>query len=158
MTDFEQLYEKNYPIVYRFILSLCRNPSLAEELTQDAFVKALEHFEQFDWQCQFYVWLCQIAKNTYFSYLRKQKHLASDAYIPMQWSDTPEEITLDKETADRIIYLLDQLPEPYREVFSLRALGDLSFSQIGEIYGKTDSWARLIYYRAKKRIKEELDA
>lgn len=157
MTDFERLYEKNYPIVYKFTLSLCRDASLAEELTQDAFVKALEHFERFDRKCQFYVWLCQIAKNTYYSYLRKQKHLVPESQIPPQRTDSPEEIAFDKETAARLYALSDRLPEPYRDVFSLRVFGDLSFSQIGSIYGKTDSWARLIYFRAKKRIKEELD-
>lgn len=157
MTDFDRIYEKNYPIVYKFTLSLCRDASLAEELTQDAFVKALEHFEQFDRKCQFYVWLCQIAKNTYYSYLRKQKHLISESQNPPQWTDSPEEIALTKETSARLFALLDRLPEPYRDVLSLRVFSDLSFSQIGNIYGKTDSWARLIYYRAKKRIKEDLD-
>lgn len=75
----------------------------------------------------------------------------------MQWTDGPEEIIFDKETATRLSALLDHLPEPYREVFSLRVFSDLSFSQIGSIYGKTDSWARLIYFRAKKRIKEDMD-
>lgn len=157
MTDFERIYEKNYPIVYKFTLSLCRDASLAEELTQDAFVKALEHFEQFDRKCQFYVWLCQIAKNAYYSYLRKQKHRISENQVFPQAPDSPEEIAFDKETAARLSLLLSRLPEPYREVFSLRVFSDLSFSQIGSIYGKTDSWARLIYYRAKKRIKEDLD-
>lgn len=157
MTDFDRIYEKNYPIVYKFTLSLCRDASLAEELTQDAFVKALEHFEQFDRKCSLYVWLCQIAKNTYFSYLRKQKHLVPETQGPPQWTGSPEEIVFDKETAARLYALLDGLPEPYREVFSLRVFSDLSFSQIGSIYGKSDRWARLIYFRAKKRIKEDLD-
>lgn len=157
MTDFDRIYEMNYPIVYKFTLSLCRDASLAEELTQDAFVKALEHLEQFDRKCQFHVWLCQIAKHTYYSYLRKQKRLMPESQIPLQWTDSPEEIVFDKETVARLYVLLDRLPEPYREVFSLRVFSDLSFSQIGSIYGKSDNWARLIYYRAKKRIKEDLD-
>ena len=157
MTDFERIYEDNFFIVYKFTLSLCRDASLAEELTQDAFVKALEHFEQFDRKCRLYVWLCQIAKNTYYSYLRKQKHLVSEAQVPLEWADSPEETAIDKETAARLYAFLDRLPEPYREVFSLRVFGGLSFSQIGSVYGKTDSWARLIFYRAKKRIKEDLD-
>lgn len=157
MTEFDRIFETYYPIVYKFTLSLCRDASLAEEITQDAFVKALEHFEQFDQKCRLYVWLCQIAKNTYYSYLRKQKRLVSEAQIPPQWEDSPEEIAFEKETAARLSALLDRLPEPYREVFSLRVFSDLSFSQIGNIYGKTDNWARLIYYRAKKRIQEDLD-
>lgn len=157
MTDFDYFYEKNYPIVYKFTLSLCRDAFLAEEITQDAFVKALEHFEKFEQKCQLYVWLCQIAKNTYFSYLRKQRRFISENHAPMQWTDGPEEIIFDKETTLRLSALLEHLPEPYREVFSLRVFSDLSFSQIGSIYGKTDSWARLIYFRAKKRIKEDMD-
>lgn len=157
MTDFDYFYEKNYPIVYKFTLSLCRDASLAEEITQDAFVKALEHFEQFEGKCRIYVWLCQIAKNTYYSYLRKQKHLLPENRVPVQWTDSPEDLLFDKETAARLSVLLDRLPQPYREVFSLRVFSDLSFSQIGSIYGKTDNWARLIYYRAKKRIRGDMD-
>lgn len=157
MTDFDRIYEKYYPIVYKFTLSLCRDASLAEEITQDAFVKALKHFDQFDRKCQFYVWVCQIAKNTYYSYMRKQKHLIPESQVSPQWTDSPEEIAFEREIAARLSVLLGRLPEPYREVFSLRVFSDLSFSQIGNIYGKTDSWARLIYYRAKKRIKEDLD-
>lgn len=157
MTDFDSFFETNYPIVYKFTLSLCQDASLAEELTQEAFVKALEHFDQFEHKCQFHVWLCQIAKNSYYSYLRKQKHQIGEEWTPPQRTDSPEEIVFEKETAARLYELLNCLPEPYREVFSLRVFGDLPFSQIGDIYGKTDSWARLIYYRAKKRIKEALD-
>lgn len=157
MTEFARVYEKNYPIVYKFILSLCRDPSLAEEMTQEAFVKALEHFEKFDGKCQLYVWLCQIARNTYFSYLRKQKHLAAQAELPISAGGNPEEAVIDKDTAARLSLLAKELPPPYGEIFSLRVYSDLSFSQIGAIYGKTDSWARLIYYRAKKRIQEGLE-
>lgn len=157
MTEFEQIYKKNYPIVYRYVLSLCRNAPLAEEITQEAFVKAMEHIERFDGKCQLYVWICQIAKNTYFTYQKKQKRFVSDQLMPVQAEVSPEEQFFDKEAAERLYALLDQLPEPYREVFSLRVFGELSFSQIGAIYGKTDSWARLIYFRAKRKLKEDLD-
>ena len=156
MTEFERIYEKNYPIVYKYILSICRNVPLAEEITQEAFVKAMEHMERFDGRCQLYAWICQIAKNAYFTYLRKQKRLAQEQY-DAQIEDDPEKQVLLRETIKEIQQRLDQLSEPYKEVFSLRVFGELSFSQIGAIYGKTDSWARLIYFRAKKRIKEDLD-
>ena len=130
MTDFDRIYEKYYPIVYKFTLSLCRDASLAEEITQDAFVKALEHFDQFDRKCQFYVWVCQIAKNTYYSYMRKQKHLIPESQVSPQWTDSPEEIAFEREIAARLSVLLGRLPEPYREVFYLRVLSDLSFYQI----------------------------
>ena len=75
---------------------------------------------------------------------------------PPEAEADPEEQFFDKETAGRIYTLLDRLPEPYKQVFSLRVFGELSFSQIGALLNKTDSWARLTYYRAKKRIKEDL--
>lgn len=157
MTEFEYIYKMNYPIVYKYVLSLCRNTHLAEEITQEAFVKAMEHMDRFDGRCQLYVWICQIAKNTYFTYQKKQKRFVNDQLMPVQTEASPEERFFDKEAAERLYVLLDQLSEPYREVFSLRVFGELSFSQIGAIYGKTDSWARLIYFRAKKKLKEDLD-
>lgn len=157
MTEFENIYEKNYPIVYRYSLSLCRNGPMAEEITQEAFVKALEHIDRFDGKCQLYVWICQIAKNTYFTYLKKQKRFISEYSLPVETEAGPEDQFFDKETVRRGYALLDKLPEPYKEVFSLRVFGELSFSEIGAIYGKTDSWARLVYFRAKKRLKEGFD-
>lgn len=157
MTEFEQIYEENYPIVYRYVLSLCRSAPLAEEITQEAFVRVLEHMERFDGRCRLYVWICQIAKNTYFSYRKKQKRFASEVPLTVETALEPEEQVFDRDAAERLYALLDQLPEPYREVFSLRVFGELSFSQIGAIYGKTDSWARLIYFRAKTKLKEGLD-
>ena len=142
MTEFERIYEKNYTTVYRYILSLCRDPSLAEEIAQEAFVKALEHIDQFDGRCHLYVWICQIAKNTYYTHQKKQKRFVSNQPIQVYMEAGPEEQFLDKESGQRLYVLLDQLQEPYREVFSLRVFGDLSFSQIAAIYSKTDSWAR----------------
>ena len=137
MTEFEQVYEKNYPVVCKYALSLCRDPIMAEELTQEAFVKAMEHMDRFDGKCQLYVWICQIAKNTYYTYLRKQKHIVHGDWMPDPAEADPEETLLDRETAGQIQRLFKQLPEPYQEVFSLRVFGGLSFSQIGGLFGKT---------------------
>ena len=79
MAEFEDIYETDYPIVYRYVLSLCRNGPTAEEITQEAFVKAMEHLDRFDGKCRRYVWICQIAKNTYFTDLKKRKRLL---YLP----------------------------------------------------------------------------
>lgn len=157
MTEFERVYQANYPIVYRFVLSLCRNSYLAEEITQEAFVKALEHIDRFDGKCQLYVWICQIAKNTYFTHQKTQKRFLNPDRMLISTAPGPEEQFLDQDTARRLYALLDRLAEPYREAFSLSVFGELSFSQIGAIYGKTASWARLIYFRAKKKLKEDLD-
>lgn len=156
MADFEEIYLKYFDGVYKYVFSLCRNESLAEEIT---FYKAMEHIGSFDGKCKLYVWLCQIAKNTLYTYLKKQKRCTLEENLELFQSDeqSTECKLLDKEITWEIYKLLHQLKEPYKEVFSLRVFGELSFSQIGELFDKTDSWARLIFYRAKKEIRRNLD-
>lgn len=159
MADFEAIYKEHFLNVYRYVLALCRNESLAEEITQEAFYKALNGMDRFDGKCQLYVWLCQIAKNTYFTYVKKQKRHDPEAAadISMEAGPEIESSYLDKETARKLHVLLHQLKDPYKEVFTLRVFCELPFLQIGALFGKTDSWARLIFYRAKTELRRGLD-
>lgn len=157
MTDFEQIYLAHFSEVHKYVYSLCRDAHLAEEITQEAFYKAMDHLDRFDGKCKLYVWLCQIAKNTYYSYSKKQKRITSEEEPPPQPEISIEHRLLEKETAWQLHRLLHQLNDPYKEVFSLRVFGELSFSQIGELFGKTDSWARLVFYRAKTELRRSLD-
>lgn len=155
MTDFEAIYELYFKDVYRYALSLAKNEALAEEITQETFFKALKSIDRFDGRCRLYVWLCQIAKNTYLNLLKKEK---KHRQFP-ETDESPENIELDfvnRESALEIHRILHRLEEPYKEVFSLRTFGELSFLQIAALFDKTESWARVTYYRAKCKIKEEL--
>ena len=155
--DFEKVYAEYFSDVYRYILSLSQNEIIAEEITQETFFKALRHIDKFKGNCKLYVWLCQIAKNTSFSYCQKEKRYFPE--VDTEYPDTSfdlEKSYLDSDTAKRLHHLLHNLQEPYKEVFTLRVFGDLPFSQIGELFGKTDSWARLVFYRAKKELQEEI--
>ena len=154
MTDFQRVYDLYFKDVYKYALSLSHDPQAAEEVTQETFFKALKSIDSFRGQCRLYVWLCQIAKNTYYTYAGKQAKAAAEQELAS--GETMEEKLLTKETAFEIHKLLHNLPEPYKEVFSLRVFGELSFSQIGELFGKTESWARVTYHRARLKIKEEL--
>ena len=100
------------------------------------------------------VWLCQIAKNTYYTHLKKQKKVDNDIDINKLEFKTKE---IDKYTLWEIHKQIHSLDEPYKEVFTLRIFGDLPFSQIGELFGKSDSWARVIFHRAKSKIRGNLD-
>jgi RNA polymerase sigma-70 factor (ECF subfamily) len=157
VTDFGEIYTEHFSDVYKYVLTLCRNEAIAEEVTQETFFKAMRNIDQFNGSCKLYVWLCQIAKNTYFSLSKKQKRMAPaiDADFPDIASDLEKDY-FDKEAATRLHVLLHDLNEPYKEVFTLRVFGELPFSQIGELFGKTDSWARLIFYRAKKQLQEAI--
>lgn len=156
MADIEDIYLEYFDDVYKFVFSLCRSEDIAEEITQETFYKAIKNIEKFDGKCKLYVWLCQIAKNTYFSYSKKQKKfLQVDEKVFV--TTNVEKDLLQKETVWEIHRELHNLKEPYKEVFTLRVFGELSFSKIGELFGKTDGWARLIFYRAKEQIRRNLN-
>ena len=154
--EFEEIYAEYYLRVYRYLLDLCRNPSLAEEITQEAFFKAYKGIGSFKGDCKISSWLCEIAKNSYFSHLKREKNRRK-----FQPQDAPageiEARMLDSEAAMGIHKALHGLKEPYREVFWLKTFGELGFRQISELFGKTESWARVTYYRAKIMIREELE-
>lgn len=155
--DFEQIYDQYFPRVYRYLLSLCSNPSLAEELAQDTFFRAIEHSGAFRGECGLSVWLCRIAKNCWLSHMRKEKRKVSyDDAGEAAAAGVMEESLAQKDSAFQIHRRLHALPEPYREVFSLRVFAELSFAQIGGLFGKTEGWARVTYYRAKQKIREDL--
>lgn len=154
MADFQEVYELYFKDVYKYALSLSRDPHVAEEVTQETFFKALKTIDSFRGQCRLYVWLCQIAKNTYFTYSRKQNRAVPEAEGLS--GESLEDHLLTKESAFEIHKALHRLSEPYKEVFSLRVFGELPFSQIGELFGKTESWARVTYHRARMKIKEEM--
>ncbi len=156
MRDFDEIYAKYFKEVYKFVLTICRNQVLAEEITQETFFKALKNIDSFKGNCKIGTWLCQIAKNAYWDYSKKH-NLKAD--YPLENIISEEDIECrfaDKETAYELHKLLHKLSEPYKEVFHLRTFGELSFSQIAALFGKTESWARVTYYRAKVMIKEEL--
>lgn len=156
LEPFEEVYEQYFRDVYRYALSLTRDEAMAEEITQETFFKALRSIDRFDGKCRLYVWLCQIAKNTYFTVCQKQKHASSPLDMPDPGLSL-EEGLLQKDTAFRIHQVLHRLEEPYKEVFSLRTFGELPFRQIGLLFGKTESWARVTYHRARLKIREELE-
>ena len=158
MLNIQEVYEQYFTVVYRYLLSLSHNTHIAEELTQETFFKALKKVDDFRGDCDLRVWLCQISKNTYYDYQKKNKK-----YAPESQEETEDIFTSDllqnfsdKETAFQVHQVLHRLSEPYKEVFSLRVVGELSFGTISSLFGKSESWARVTYHRACKKIREEL--
>ena len=153
--DFEALYNLNAQYVYRYVFSLCKNVHTAEEITSETFYKAICAADTFKGDCSVRVWLCQIAKNSYYNAAKKNKfttELPDDLQSEQRFEDT----LMNKSQALEIHKALHLLSEPYKEVFSLRLFSELSFSEIGTIFGKSENWARVTFYRAKNKIKEEM--
>ncbi len=157
--DFERLYKTCYLQVYSYLMSLCGNSHLAEELTQQTFFKAMRASAnaRFREDAKVLTWLCAIAKNLYTDALRQQKHMAS----------LPDELATENDLDDKIhsealsfqIHkVLHSLDEPYKEVFQLRVFGELPFRKIAALFGKSENWARVTYHRAKLKIQERMDS
>ena len=157
MEQFEEVYSKYYQSIYRYILSLSKNPNIAEEITQETFYKALKNINKYNPEYKMLTWLCNIAKNTYYSIYKKDKRFEELLdNTPINEKEIINRI-IDSETNEEILKIVHKLEEPYKEVFTLRIYGDLSFKQIGSIFSKTESWARVTFYRSKLKIKENLD-
>ena len=159
--NIEELYRTYFDIVYRYIRSISQDGSLAEEVTQETFFKALKKADQFRGDCDVRVWLCQIAKNTLYDHLKKQKkQLLGDEKLEKAESaggELLEEKLAQRSQAMEIHKVLHRLSEPCKEVFSLRTFGELTFREIGMLFGKSENWARVTYYRARVKIREELE-
>ena len=156
MSAFEELYKQYYGQVYFYVLGLCRNEHIAEEITQETFFKVLKKMDTFKGECKVNVWMIQIAKNTFYNYCREKKLDPESSLESAETEGTIEERIIDREAAEQIHVILHKMQEPYKEVFWMRTFGELSFKEIGSIHGKTESWARVTYHRAKLMIKEEL--
>ena len=154
MTEFEQVYRDYFRDVELYLLALCREEELAKELTSQVFFAALEQYPKFRGESNVKTWLCAIGRNCYRTHLRK-----AGKTVPLEEDLRDDRVSIeerleDREEAMRIHKLLHSLPEPYKEVFSLRVFGQLSFAQIGEVFGKTANWACVTYHRAKSKIQE----
>ncbi|MDO5715768.1 MAG: RNA polymerase sigma factor [Tissierellia bacterium] len=157
--DFEQIYQLYIKEIYLYLLSLCKDSSLAEEIAQETFFKALQSLDDFDGSKDIRAWLFTIAKNTYFSHYRKAKRNFS-IESPENLEDSQVTILdrlVDKEDAFQIHLFLHNMKEPYKEVFSLRVFGELPFEKIAIIFGKSSGWARVTFYRSKVMIKKYME-
>lgn len=158
---FEEIYTEYFGDVYRYILRLSGNEHIAEEITSEAFFCALSSLDKFRGECEVRVWLCGIAKNCYYQYLKKKKPIVSidDDGINEIHDDSapPDEYAADKSHAEQIRRILHSIPDPYREVFMWRVFAELEFREIGKLFGKSDNWACVTYHRAKNMIKEQME-
>ena len=157
MLDFEMVFQENNQFVFRFLMKLCGDVSLAEELTQETFFRAYMNLSALRNEDKVAAWLCQIAKNTYFAWFNEQKRKQPISQ-PTPADSTPDiaELFEEKELAGRAFSVLHALEEPYKEVFMLSVFGGLSLKDISAMFGKSESWARVTYYRAKQKIMEGL--
>lgn len=157
----EEIYKEYSKIVYNYLLSLTCNSELAEELMQETFYSAIKNINKFRNESSMKTWLCKIAKNKWFDYL---KNIRKSSEIGLD--EIEEKFILvnsfegefsDKEAVMDLYQKIHRLDEKTKEVIYLRIRADLSFKEIGLIMGKSENWARVTFYRAKVKLKEEFD-
>lgn len=145
-------------MLYAYVLSLCHNPTVAEDVVQMTFLRAIEKANTFQGKSKISTWLCRIAKNIWLDLCRKaeEKNIPLDEWCePVSERDMLQQM-INKEEYARMYQCIHELQEPFKEVFMLRMMGNLSFQEIGDIFGKSEVWARVTFYRAKERLREQI--
>ena len=141
-------------MVYKFLLSLCYEEELAEELTQETFYQAVRSVDRYDGSCKVSTWLCQIAKHLWYREMERRKRKGtSELPADMESLEKPvEEQLLVKEEKMELFRKVHVLDEISKEIVLLRVTGAFSFKEIAELFGKNENWARVTYYRAKQKL------
>lgn len=152
-----EVLSAEYEAVYRYILTLCRNDTDAQDITQETFLRAMNAADRFEGSSSLYTWLCAIGRNIWLNKCKQDSRERpadqTDAAAP---GKSVEQWAVEKDLSLHIHRVLHGLSDPYKEVFSLRVFGQLSFAEIAALFGKTESWGRVTYHRARKMITETL--
>jgi len=154
MFDMDAAYREYAVMVYKFLLSLCYEEELAEELTQETFYQAVRSVDRYDGSCKVSTWLCQIAKHLWYREMERRKRKGtSELTADMESLEKPveEQLTLKEEKMElfRKVHVLDEIS---KGIVLLRVTGAFSFKEIAELFEKNENWARVTYYRAKQKI------
>jgi len=157
VTEFEKLFDYNRDFIFKYLIKMTRDASLAEELTQETFFRAYMNYPSLRNKEKASVWLCQIAKNTYFAWYNDQKKKDSLDDLEVTSCDISiEDAFVQKELSKKALICLHELEDPYKEVFMLSVFGGFSLKDISSIFGKSESWARVTFYRAKQKLSERM--
>lgn len=166
--DFEEIYQQYAQMLYHYLFGLCHDSALAEDIVQTTFLKAIEKADSFQEKSKLSTWLFEIAKNQYRDYLRKKEH-ANISIEHLSQSEDGEptgtkemsdpkpsvlENMIEGEDAKQLRKYLHELPEPYKEVFMLRVYAECSYKEIGDMFGKSEVWGRVTYFRAREKLVE----
>ena len=154
--DLEKMCNLHYKYVKSYALSLCLNEAMAEDITQETFYNAIKKIDTFKNDCKIETWLCSIARNIFLNSKRKKQTENISDYPNLVAENNLEENVIKNENIKRILTEAVKLQTPYKEVFYMKTLGDMPYSTIADVFEKTENWARVTYFRAKKQIEERM--
>lgn len=155
MQDIEEIYKQYSKMLYKYIYCLSGNEELSEEIVQDTFLVAVKDINKFEGKCKISTWLCSIAKNIWYQRLKKENKINQISIDNIEVIDKSiEENLCDKEERIELFKKIQKLDEETKNVIYLRTFGNLSYEEIAEIMNKTSSWARVVYFRGKQKLKD----
>lgn len=160
MDDFAEIYQSYYARVHRYLLSLSGSEQQADNLTQEVFYRAMLHIGTYHDCGSMFAWLCAIGKNAWLDARRKQKRFVTTDDALQQMPDTssdPEAILLEREQQNALRSAVLELPEVYRDVVILHIYGEIPLREIAAQKGKSESWAKVTFYRAKRILAQKLE-
>ena len=160
MQDMDTIYKKYGEIVYKYVFCLTGNEDITEEIVQETFLVAVKDINKFRGECKISTWLCQISKYIWYKKLKKEK-LKKELPLDMLQDtlfieDAIEENFWNKEKKIELFKKLQNFDEDTKNVMYLRIFGNFEYNEIAEIMNKTSNWARVVFFRGKQRLKEEL--
>ena len=161
MQDIDKIYRKYGEIVYKYVFCLTGNEDETQEIVQETFLVAVRDINKFRGECKISTWLCQISKYIWYKKLKKEKSKREIPIDNLQNSlfieKSLEENFCDKEDKIQLFKKLQTLDEDTKNVMYLRILGNFEYNEIAEIMNKTSNWARVVFFRGKQKLKEEMD-
>jgi len=153
---FADVYKRHKTAVYRYCFRMLANTDAAEDATHDTFMKMFQNISSLQKTDAFLPWLFHIARNEVFMYLRRNKRNETHNNETVWDESTPHEILVSTETTELVQKTLLNLKSEYREVVLLREYGQLSYAQIAEITGDTESSVKSRLFKARKALTKKL--
>ena len=159
MLTIKSVYELYQKDVYRYVFSLTHDSSVCEDLTSETFLSALLALPGFKGKSSIKTWLFSIARNKWYEYLRKNHKDISLDTLTQEYindgADTENDI-IKNELVSRIYALLKLEGERTENIVLMRIQG-YSYLEIAERYNISENSARVIDFRAKNKIKQQLE-
>ena len=166
----DELYQQYSQIVFQFLYARCHDRELAQDLMQETFLRAIQCLDSYDKSCRLSTWLCQIARHVWLHELRKKKY-HKETSLEHSLEQNPEDFicrylvskhntekfALNRLDSQKALAAIQELAPTVRQVLLYRLVGELSFREIGDILGQTENWARVTFFRGRKKLKEALE-
>lgn len=160
----EEIYEKYSKLIYNYLVSLTGNVEVSQELMQETFYSAIKNIKKFKGNSSVKTWLFKIAQNKWKDYSKNSKNIKlcslDEDVKEMQESLLEPSFENDLLGKEQLLFLyksIHKLNENTKEVIYLKLKSDFSFKEIGEVFNKSEEWARITFYRGKQKLKEDFE-